>query len=136
MSSMRFVALVFIAIGVVGCAKGTPATPTVVTPASKSVLDEGHIPTYPGSTSTSQVVSKPAPNGSKRATAEFSTSDSGDKVAQFYKEKLGFMSAAPPGTKLIQLVGKVDTGGFVQILVSPNGAQTRIQYYFLLPPRT
>jgi hypothetical protein len=104
-------------------------------PAASTPLDEVGIPIYPGSTKVALAVSKPAENGSKRVSAEYTTADSPDKVADFYQSKLGLNRASPPGTKLNQLVGKTGNGTFVQILVNPDGSdKSKIQYYFILMP--
>lgn len=109
----------------------TPAAPPVAS-APKTPLEEAGLPLYPGATKVSLLVAKPAPNGSKRVQAEYSTKDTPDKVAQFYKDKVGLMEGGMG--KLVQLVGKTSKGLFVQILINANGGKTKIQYYFVLPP--
>jgi hypothetical protein len=111
-----------------------PIDPAVVMPPDqKGPLSKAGIPEYPGSKLVSSEWAKPAKNGSKRFSAEYSTADSVDKVVGFYKEKLGLMSAQMPGTKLVQVIGKLKSGVFMQIYVSPNGDKTKLQFSVLIP---
>jgi hypothetical protein len=139
---MFLLCVVLIVGSVAGCVASTDssqtgataANPAPLTPATP--LEEVGIPLFPGSTKVALEVSAPAANGSKRVTAEYSSTEPFDKVAKFYEEKLGLMVGQVPGAKLNQLVGKTSTGAFVQILVGPNGPNSKIQYYFVLPPKT
>ena len=146
---ITLVALVAVA-SLIGCSKsaapvapsdttGQAAQATQTTTAPKkpqTPLDQVGIPVYPGSQKVTIKLGKQAKNGSHTVYAEYSTTDSADKVAEFYQNKLGLMTSQPPGTKLHQLVGKTPKGIFTQILTEPDGANTKIQIYFVVPAKS
>ena len=115
-----------------GCGKQGASDPTA--PPSNP-LEQAGIPLYPGATSTEAPAAVPSPNGSVRIGADYLTSDSAEKVVDFYRDKLGLMSASPNG-KLIQMVGKLPSGAFVQIYISPAGAQTKISFMVVTAPKS
>jgi len=80
-------------------------------------------------------VSKPAANGSKRVSAEYSSTNDYTMVIKFYKTKLGLQEGKIPGVKMRQLVGTLKDGSFLQMYVGPNGAKTKLQYIFILMPK-
>jgi hypothetical protein len=129
-------ALPLVAFLAAACAQaGGPQTP----------LEKAGIPLYPKAVKVSINMGKQAKNGSHTVYAEYSSKDPYDRVIGFYVQKLQLQEMRLPGVavqdvsgkpKMEQLMGKIPSGGFLQMYVGPNGPnKTKIQYYFILMPK-
>ncbi len=96
---------------------GMHPTPSEPAPPSGPVVDTG-IPVYPGATPFGGGSQASGPNGSIR-TQQYTTSDSMEKIVDFYKDKLG------PNTFVTQAEGKAllqnqSAAGATTVTVSPD----------------